>query len=158
MLAADVSSIDPQHDDFYQDFRRKVRAWLEGKGQGYKYADILLVGPDLFHLLCRLILDPRVSVSQKAKLATTIAYFVSPIDLLPEALMGPVGYIDDIALSAYVLNGLLKSTSPSVLREHWAGEGDVLVVLERVLEVADGALISGLWRRLKSLVDRSFPR
>src|SRR5690554_3756758 len=122
--------MDRKQQDFYQGFRSKIRSWLEEKGRHYKYADVLLVGPDLFHLLCRLIADPRVSVTEKAKLAATIAYFISPIDLLPEGLMGPIGYVDDIALSAYVLNGLLKSTGPEILQEHWAGEGDVLQVIE----------------------------
>ncbi|NLE85414.1 MAG: DUF1232 domain-containing protein [Myxococcales bacterium] len=145
---------ETKHHDFYQDLRHRIRAWLEGKGVGYKYADLLLVGPDLFHLLCRLVVDPAVPLTEKAKLAATIAYFVSPLDLVPEGLAGPVGYVDDVALTAYVLNGLLKSTSAEVLRRHWAGEGDVLGVIQRVLDVADGALASGLWSRLKSLADR----
>src|SRR5690606_39973905 len=119
---------DIKHQDFYQNFRRKVRTWLEEKGSGYKYADLLLVGPDLFHLLCRLVVDTRVPAKEKAKLAMAIAYFVSPLDLMPEGLLGPVGYLDDVALAAYVLNGLLKSTDVDVRREHWAGEGDVLSV------------------------------
>lgn len=145
---------DTQHQDFYQNLRRRIRAWLAGKGAGYKYADILLLGPDLFHLLCRLVIDPAVPLGEKAKLAATIAYFVSPLDLVPEGLAGPVGYVDDIALTAYVLNGLLKSTGAEVLRKHWAGEGDVLGAIQRVLDAADGALASGLWSRLKSLADR----
>lgn len=145
---------EPKHQDFYQDFRRKVRTWLEEKGPSYKYADLLLVGPDLFHLLCRLVVDTRVPAKEKAKLAMVIAYFVSPLDLVPEGLLGPVGYLDDIALAAYVLNGLLKSTDVEVLRGHWAGEGDLLSVIAHVLEVADSALGSGLWQRLKTLGNR----
>jgi uncharacterized membrane protein YkvA (DUF1232 family) len=143
-----------KHEDFYQDFRRKVRTWLAGKGRNYQYADLLLVGPDLFHLLCRLVVDTRVPVGEKAKLAAAIAYFVSPVDLVPEGLVGPVGYVDDIALTAYVLNGLLRATGPELLREHWAGDGDVLDVLRHVLEAADSALASGLWRRLKAFAHR----
>lgn len=138
------------HQDFYQDFRRRVRQWLDGKGRGYKYADLLLVGPDLFHLLCRLVADPRVPMAHKVKLAAAIAYFVSPMDLVPEGLVGPVGYVDDIALAAYVLNGLLNSSHAHAAREHWAGEGDVLGAVQGVLALADGALGSGLWSHLKS--------
>src|SRR5690606_30646905 len=112
---------------------------------------------DLFHLLCRLVVDTRVPAKEKAKLAMAIAYFVSPLDLMPEGLLGPVGYLDDVALAAYVLNGLLKSTDVDVLREHWAGEGDVLSVIAHVLEIADSALGSGLWQRLKTLSHRPTP-
>jgi uncharacterized membrane protein YkvA (DUF1232 family) len=144
--------LEGQKEDFYQDFRRRVREWLESKGQGYKYADLLLVGPDLFHLLCRLVADRRVPVTHKVKLAAAIAYFASPLDLVPEALVGPIGYVDDIALAAYVLNGLLNSAHADVARDHWAGEGDVLAVVQRVLELADAALGTGLWGHLKSIV------
>lgn len=147
-------STETTHEDFYRQFRRKVQTWLANKGRHYKYADLLLVGPDLFYLLCRLVVDPRVPVAEKAKLAATIAYFVSPVDLMPEALVGPVGYVDDVALSAYVLNGLLRSTAPNVLHEHWAGQGNVLDVIRQVLEAADSALTTGLWQKLKSLADR----
>jgi uncharacterized membrane protein YkvA (DUF1232 family) len=33
-----------------------------------------------------------------------IAYIISPLDLLPEGIIGPAGYAEDIALAAYVIN------------------------------------------------------
>lgn len=137
--------------DFYKAFRKKIRKWLQTKGAGFKYADVFLVAPDLFHVLCRLAIDRRIPPLDKAKLGATIAYFVSPVGLIPEGLVGPIGYIDDIALSAYVLNGLLNSEHASVVREHWAGDGDVLSVVQGVLEVLDSAIASGLWRRVKDI-------
>ena len=32
-----------------------------------------------------------------------LSFFISPIDFLPEALLGPLGYLDDLALTCYVL-------------------------------------------------------
>lgn len=135
--------------DAYQRLREKMRSWLAAAGPGFKYSDILLVAPDLFHLLCKLVVDPRVPALQKAKLAATLAYFVWPLGVIPEALVGPIGYIDNVALAAYVLNGMLKSAQSDIVREHWAGDKDVLSVLQGVLEVADSAIGSGLWRRVK---------
>ena len=143
--------LTPSQHDFYQGLRTKIRSWLERVGPGFKYADILLVAPDLFHVLCRLVADKRIPPIQKAKVAATLAYFVTPIGVVPEALVGPVGYIDDVALSAYVLNGLLNSEQAHIVREHWAGDKDVLEVVRGVLEVADSAIGSGLWRRLKGV-------
>ncbi|MGH1362844.1 MAG: YkvA family protein [Calditrichia bacterium] len=41
-------------------------------------------------------------------LILTILYLVSPIDLLPEALLGPLGFIDDAALFAYLIKRFLQ--------------------------------------------------
>jgi uncharacterized membrane protein YkvA (DUF1232 family) len=144
--------------DVYQAMRGRIRAWLERKGSAYKYADVLLVGPDLLHLLSKLAIDGRVPLAEKAKIAAAIAYFVSPFDLLPEALTGPAGYIDDIALAAYVLKSFLSTEHGNIAKEHWAGDQDLLAVVTRVLEVADAALGSGLWARLKRIADAASGR
>jgi uncharacterized membrane protein YkvA (DUF1232 family) len=139
-------------DDFYQSMRRKIRAWLDDKGKTYAYADVLLVGPDLLHLLCKLAADRRVPAAQKAALACAIAYFVSPLDLIPEGLVGPIGYIDDIALAAYVLHRFVNAGHGKIAEEHWAGDGNLLHVLQHIIEVADAAVGTGLWKRIKRLV------
>ena len=139
--------------DLYQHMRKRIRAWLEKKGSAYRYADVLLVGPDLLHLLSKLALDRRVSLEDKAKIAGAIAYFASPIDLMPEAFTGPVGYLDDIALAAYVLRAFVGAGHSDIAKEHWAGDQDLLQVLQRVLSVADAALSAGVWQRLKRIGD-----
>ena len=146
--------MEERHEDFYQNLRRRIQGWLAGKGENYRYADYLLVGPDLFHLLCRLAADRRVPSSEKAKIAGAIAYFVSPIDLIPEGLIGPLGYIDDIALAAYVLNRVINAGHGEIAKEHWAGEGNLLDVIQQILEVADKVVGSGMWARLKSMGNR----
>jgi len=140
--------MEDQSGDFYQTLRKRISDWLEREGGTHKWAEYILLAPDLFHLLCKLTLDPEVPVKEKAKLAATIAYFVSPLDLLPEVIMGPVGYVDDVALSAYVLNSLLNTTDAKVVKKHWAGDRDVLEVIQQVLKVADDMVGSGVWRRL----------
>ncbi|HYO96937.1 MAG TPA: DUF1232 domain-containing protein [Polyangiaceae bacterium] len=140
-------------DDFYQTLRRRIADWLQQKGEGFRHAQILLLAPDLFHLMCRLALDSRVPVSEKAKLAAAIAYFVSPVDLVPEAIVGPVGYLDDVALAAYTLNSVINAGSREIAAEHWAGEGDLFALLQQVLAVADEMIGAGLWRKLRSVFD-----
>ncbi|MHB8132021.1 MAG: YkvA family protein, partial [Mobilitalea sp.] len=99
---------------------------------------------------CKLSIDRDVNVTDKAKLAGAIAYFVSPVDIIPEALLGPVGYVDDVALAAYVLNSIINNTDPEVIKRNWAGEQDILVVVQSILRVADEMVGSGLWKKLKS--------
>ena len=141
-----------KESDFYQNLRKKLRVWLDSKeGASHKWAEYIMLAPDLFHLLCKLSIDKDVSLKHKAKLAAVIAYFVSPIDLIPEALTGPVGYVDDIALAAYVLNGIINESSPEVVNKHWAGDEDVLTVIQKILKVADKMVGGGLWKKLKGL-------
>ena len=76
---------------------------------------------------------------------------------MPEAILGPIGFLDDLALAAYVLNSVLKTTSPDVLKRHWAGEQDVLEAVSKVMDAADQLLGSGLWSRLKKLYETFSP-
>lgn len=139
-----------QEADFYQKLREKIKEGLKNKdGSTSKWAEYIMFAPDLFHLLCKLSVDKDVLVSDKAKLAGTIAYFISPIDIIPEALVGPLGYVDDIALAAHVLNSIINNTDPEIVKRHWAGEGDVLEVIQSILKVADDMVGSGLWNKLK---------
>ncbi len=140
-----------QHLDFYQNLREKFRKWIESdEAKNNKYAEYLLFAPDLFHLMCKLTVDPDVSIHDKAKLAIAIAYFVSPIDLIPEAIVGPIGYVDDIALAAFVLNSIIKN-NPEIVQKHWAGDDNVLEVIKKILVAANEMVGSGLWRKLKKL-------
>jgi len=135
--------------DFYQRMRASIRAWLERKGKGFKYADYLLAAPDLFHLLCRLAVDPEVPAAQKAKLAAPIIYFIAPLDLIPEALLGPYGYVDDLVAAALVLNGLVNEIDPQIIKRHWAGSQDILTLIQEILKVANELVGKGLLGRIK---------
>ena len=112
-------------------------------GSTSTWAEYLMFAPDLFHLLCKLAVDSEVPVKERAKLAGTVAYFVSPFDLVPEALVGFIGFADDIALAAYVLNSLVNRCDPDLLRKHWAGEEDVLLILQRILNAGNGIFGKG---------------
>jgi uncharacterized membrane protein YkvA (DUF1232 family) len=142
---------DPErNEDFYQALRGRIKTWLESKGTSFKHAQILLLAPDLFHLLTRLMLDRRIPAIEKAKLGAALAYFISPLDLIPEALLGPAGYVDDVALAAYALSRLMNAGHGEVARELWAGDGELLDVIQQVLEVADEMVGTRMWDRIKS--------
>ena len=138
--------------DYYQKLRKKIIRWAKSEdGENHPWMEYLMFAPDLFHLLCKLTVDDQVMVADKAKLMGAIAYFISPIDLIPEAILGPIGYVDDIALAAFVLNAIINNTDPEIVRKHWAGEEDVLEVIKKILHVADRMVGSGLWTKLKHL-------
>lgn len=146
----------PKERDFYTRLRRTVRIWGGGdQSRTNQYADLILAGPDLFILLARLSRDGRVSRMDRTKLAGAAAYFVNPLDFVPELLLGPAGLVDDIALSAFVLHDVLESTDPAIVREHWEGDIDVLELVRQILAVADTMVGGRIWRRLMATA-RSF--
>ncbi len=138
--------------DFYQKLRNKFSQWSQtDEGKNYQFARYLLAAPDLFHLMCKLTLDSRISTKHKAMLGGAVVYFISPIDLLPEAILGPLGYVDDIGLAAYVLKTIIKENAEPVI-EHWAGDGDILELVQKILDIADQMIGSGLWKKVKKVL------
>jgi len=141
-----------QNLDFYQKLRRKIKDWETKEGANHKWAEYILLAPDFFHLLCKLATDKEVPTKEKAMLAGAIAYFISPIDVIPEGIIGPAGYVDDIALAAFVLNSIIKNCNEEIVLKHWAGEEDLLELIKRILKIADEMVGSSLWRKTKGLL------
>ncbi|MCJ7595269.1 MAG: YkvA family protein [Desulfobacterales bacterium] len=149
--------MEEKNYDFYQKLRSRTREWLRSEdGSSSKWAEYLMFAPDLFHLLCKLAMDSEVPVRERVKLAAAMAYFVSPFDLLPEALICFIGFADDIALAAYVLNSLVNHCDPEILRRHWAGDEDILVLVQKILKFGNrmskaGVLGKGVWKKMKGM-------
>jgi len=134
---------------YYHRLRRTVRIWAGGeKSKGNRYADFIMAGPDLFMLLVRLRRDSRVSPAHKTMLDGAVVYFISPIDLIPELFLGPVGLVDDVAMAALVLHQVLENTDPAVVRDHWEGSPDILDLIRRILAAGDVMVGGPVWRRL----------
>jgi len=142
-----------QKQDFYQKLRKKVVNWAESKeGAKNKWSKYIIWAPDLFYLLWKLSTDPHVPHGERTKLLAVLAYFISPIDLIPEAFLGPVGFTDDIVLAAMVLNGIVNKTDPEIVRRHWPGDEDVLNVIKNILGVADRMVGQKIWQKLQQKI------
>ncbi len=142
--------MNERQSDFYQKIRKDVKHWLnDNLDKDNKWVDYILAAPDLFHLLCKLTADSEIPSNKKLKLVAGIAYFISPIDLLPEAFLGPIGYLDDIAVTAYILNDLINEVNPQIVRNHWAGDSDILDLIKTILANADKMIGSMLWEKIR---------
>ena len=150
-------SMEPQHYDFYQKLRSRIREWPKSKDRSTgKWSEYFLFAPDLFHLVCKLSIDSEVPAKAKLKLAGAIAYFVSPFDLMPEAFGGVIGFTDDIALAVYVLNSLVNGSHSDTLKRNWAGEQDILKLIEKVMKRVDSMgssnrLGKSVWEKVKNM-------
>ena len=139
-----------QHERFYDRLRNRIHSFVQRQGNAIeRVADYLLLVPDIFILLVRLSRDARVSGKNKVLLGSGIAYFVFPFDVVPEAILGPMGYLDDLVFGVYILNKMLTDTPIEILREHWSGHEDLLDTIRRVLIAADTLFAEGVLDRLK---------
>lgn len=149
----DDDDISPERAErFYDRVRASIQSYVGSKGAAAgKTAEYLLLVPDVFILLWRLVNDSRVSGKNKVLLGTGIVYYISPIDLIPEAIVGPIGYLDDLVFGVFILNRILGDTDATVLRDHWPGSEDVLSVIQKVLGVADSLIGTKMVNRIKRM-------
>jgi len=135
---------------FYDRMRDAIRKYLDGKGTAAgKTGEYLMLAPDVFVLLWRLINDGRVNAKNKVMLGSGLAYYLFPLDIMPEGFLGPIGYIDDLVFAVYLLHKMLADTDPAILREHWSGREDVLDSIQNVLNAADQLVGSDIVAKLK---------
>ena len=88
---------------------------------------VVLFAPNVVLLTAALTKDDRVPARTKVALGAALAYFISPIDLIPDAI--PVlGQLDDFVLAMIVIDGLLNHVDPNIVREHWRGSARALAV------------------------------
>jgi uncharacterized membrane protein YkvA (DUF1232 family) len=85
----------------------------------------VLAVPDFFVMMVRLARDPRVSAKSKILVGAVIAYFLSPLDVIPD-LLGGLGLVDDLAIALFAIEELKSAVPTTVLEEAWPGEGKVL--------------------------------
>ena len=133
----------------YDRLRAQLRPAPPGAGSDLR--DVLLAFPDLVMLLVRLLRDPRVAVGDKALALFGVVYVVSPLDLMPVWLFGPLGALDDLFVVAATLSRVVNHVHPDVVRSHWSGQGDALRLIQRTTDWSEqklGKRLRGVLRRL----------
>ena len=134
---------------FYDRLRAQVRPVVPGAASDLR--DVLLAFPDLVMLLMRLLRDPRVAVGDKALALFGVAYVLSPLDLMPVWLFGPLGVFDDVFVVAATLSRVVNHVHPDVVRLHWSGQGDALQLIQRATDWSEQKIsrrVRGALRRL----------
>ena len=73
--------------------------------------------PNLVRLYVRLLRDPRVSWFAKGVFAAAVAYFLFPLDVITDFMLG-LGQIDDIVVLALGAKGFLALCPKNIVEEH----------------------------------------
>lgn len=136
---------------FYDRLRDRMLVAAEHHSQrfGKPAVEALLLVPDVFVLLVRLSLDREVPAEARALIGGALAYFILPVDLFPEAVVGPVGYLDDLVLAAAVLSQALGGELEPYARKYWNGDQELRQTLHDIAGSAQTLLGRDLYRRIQ---------
>jgi signal transduction histidine kinase len=112
--------------------------WLTGRKAAVRELALLL--PNLARLFHGLLNDPRVPVGSKVLVLIGLAWFASPIDLIPE-FVPVIGPLDDAIVGALILRHVVRTAGRTVVTEHWHGDPQVLALIFRAAGIPDTHLI-----------------
>jgi uncharacterized membrane protein YkvA (DUF1232 family) len=132
--------------DFYRELKEEI-ADYEGR-----HDDLIYLAPEFYRLLTTLLDDPRLTARLRAIVACGIAYFILPVDVIPEEIYGPYGYIDDIYMCAWVGKTVSEALGDAALVRHaWHGEGDIVAIIDEIL-AKQHELIAEDWPKIVQYV------
>src|SRR5437667_5631718 len=97
--------------------------------------NLLMFLPNMVILCCKLMVDKRVPVTERALFAAAVIYAIIPFDFIPDVIPF-VGQIDDLFLISLTVLRLIDRTDDAVVREHWRGGGDIVQLAESAATIA----------------------
>ena len=105
--------------------------------QGGMFSDLLV----RVKLIGKLMADRRVSFWLKLIPIGTLAYLISPIDLIPGGVIPLVGAVDDVALIWFGSSMFIELCPADVVREHMGtltSNNDIVENPSQNIDVVDG--------------------
>lgn len=105
---------------------------------------LMLARSGIGRTLLRLMLDRRVPIWSKLIIPLGIIYMVSPLDIIPDFIIG-LGWLDDIFAIVATITLFLLSIPSDILREHLRGgrapsseqDGDIIDGSARIVNDDD---------------------
>jgi len=128
----DEERVKFKYDIKTKDTYTKLRKRFEGKlpDNLKPLVEYLLLLPDIIALLFRLFRDKRVKLKNKLIIGGILAYFVSPISLIPD-FIPVIGEMDDLAVGFFGLNTLINDIPEEIILENWQGKADIIVSVKQ---------------------------
>ena len=114
--------------------------------------NMLMFLPNMVKLLGKLLTDSRVPLVDKALFAGAVVYVIVPLDFIPDFLPF-IGQVDDAYLVALTLLRLINRSDETIIREHWHGGGDIVLLASSIAKIAPMLLPKRVSRVLSSEVE-----
>ena len=105
--------------------------------------EAVMLLPNVAKLLSRLMGDRRVPIRRKVFIGAVLGYVLSPIDLIPDFVIG-IGKLDDIILVSLAIDHLMSGAEEEIVREHWDGSEDGLDLIRSVFAWGAAILPDGV--------------
>lgn len=67
-------------------------------------------------LLYQMIVSNTVSIADKAIIIAALGYFISPLDVIPDIIIG-TGFIDDVSVMLIALRQVVKNITPEIKQQ-----------------------------------------
>ena len=138
---------------FYEKLRARFAGKIPQDGRMNKISDYLFLLPDYFILLCRLLMEERVTNQTKAFILGVIAYVMLPIDIIPD-FIPVVGFVDDLILVVFALDQIMKHTDNQILIDNWSGNRDFLMTIKNIMDIADRAISQRVLIKVKAFLHK----
>ncbi|AEX84865.1 hypothetical protein Marpi_0421 [Marinitoga piezophila KA3] len=151
------NKVEIESDSFYKKLRNKIKKWA-GKNKDNKILEYILLAPDLFYFFLTVLKDKDVYVDYKLKITGYLAYFISPIDIMPEMVLGPAGYLDDVLMGLLFLRTLLKELPYEYVEEKWPGDKEVLKNVSVMIDNIQAIIDSKIFRSVMSYFSKNIEK
>ncbi len=106
---------------------------ISGPWRYLRVARVVWKLPTYARMVWGIARDPRTPLPLKGLLVAALAYVVTPIDLIPDALP-IIGQADDLTVLLLVLDLFIQNAPPEVRQEHAARAASGTADLDRDLE------------------------
>ncbi len=127
----------PKMQSYYRQLQKRVETWLSSEeARHHPCADLYPYLPELFLLLTKVGLDVSVEERERVAIFSVLKYIVAPFDLIPEGVLGPAGYCDDLVLAALAVDRLASKREGKLLSRYWHGDVDAVTVARTILASA----------------------
>lgn len=144
-----------KYTSYHKKLKSKVGDYFHSEeARRSRIAEYIKMAPEIFYLMLRLGFDKKVPLKYRTRLTAGLAYFVLPFDLIPEALSGPAGYVDDVMLAILVVHGLIRKFGPD-LNIPEPSEGKRMNKFGELIAKADDVIGKSRWRKINRIYRKS---
>lgn len=139
-----------EHEKFLEQISNEIKNWTEENRSSKNYWKIYLINsPLLFSFLVGLTRLKNLTKNERALILAAIAYFINPLDYLPESILGALGYLDDVVVSAFVIDRMLKKIPENFITDNWKGKLNFKTFINNILTNADHIVDDVIYKKLK---------
>ena len=101
---------------------------------GATLRDAVRIVPDAIRLVHRLARSRELDRAARVRLYLLLGYVAIPIDLVSDVIP-VIGYADDAIVIGVALGSVSRRAGPDIVREHWPGTDDGLVLLAQLCRI-----------------------